>query len=92
MDAILPSCSDVGVQILFRRAAATGAVSRVIIGEYVTIEPRSESIVEAAHLTKVDRIAMREKNCVFGRVGASHEQASDLMPAFGTSQEALKPL
>ena len=42
----VPSCPNVGVEIFLVGFASAGAIARVVIGEYVALETRAESVVK----------------------------------------------
>ena len=85
----IPRRLYVGVQVLLGGRAGAGAIARVVVREYVAVEARAEAVVEAAHLSEVDRIAVTEQDGVLGRGRALDEHAGDLVAALRARQEHL---
>lgn len=56
-----PSSFYVCIEVLLCWFPRTCTISRIIIWEYITINPWSQSYVKAAHLTKINSISMWEE-------------------------------
>lgn len=54
----MPGGINVSIKILLWRLASANAVAWVIVREYIAVDARAQANVEAAHLTKIDRVAV----------------------------------
>lgn len=88
----VPRGVDVRVQVLLGRLPARDPVSRVIVAEYVAVDPRAESEVEARHLAEVDGVSVREEDREAGGRRATNEQACYAIPPRRPRVEALDRL
>lgn len=84
----VPGCVDIRVQIFFRRLPTADTVTRVVVAEDVTIDTRTQSQVEAAHLTNIYGVAMRKQNRKSSVSAALDEHTSD---SIATRHSRIKP-
>lgn len=84
-----PSSINVSIQILLCWLPRTCTISRIIIGEYVAINPWTQSYIKAAHLTQVDSISVWEEQSVLGIRWATHEHTGNPVAFTCSSHEAL---
>lgn len=77
----MPRGVDVRVEILLGCFAARYPVAGVIVAEYVAVDTRAQTEVEARHLADVDGIPVREENREARGRRASHEQTRDPIAA-----------
>ena len=88
----LPRRLDVGVQVLLRRPARAVAVARVVVAEDVAVDARAEPQIEAAHLSEVHGVPVREQHRVFGTGAALDVHARDAVALAGARVEGLHGL
>lgn len=60
----MPGGVNIGVEVLLRRLSRAGSITRVIVGEDVTVDACAEANVKATHLPQIHSITMREQHCV----------------------------
>lgn len=88
----VPRGVDVRVEVLLGRLAARDPVTRVIVAEYVAVDPRAEPEVEARHLAEVDGVAVGEEDREARGRRATDEQACYAIPPRRPRVEALDRL
>merc|ERR1719489_440392 len=84
---------DVRINVLFRGLPAGGAVTAVVVREYVHPQPCGEADVERGHLTEVDGVSVAEEQGVLAPRSlrrALGVHAGHLVAARRSHQEHLK--
>lgn len=84
-----PSSINVSIQILLCWLPRTCTISRIVIGEYVAINPWTQSYIKAAHLTQVNSISVWEEQSVLGIRWATHKHTGNPVAFTSSSHEAL---
>lgn len=85
----LPGRLDVSVQVLLGRFPGAHPVPGVVVGEDVAVDARAEADVEAAHLSEVHGVPVREEQRVAAAWRAAHEHTEHAVPAARARAEHL---
>ena len=73
------ACLGVCIDVCLAGGASGSSIARVVVATYVHLEFIGKVGQKAAHLTKVDCIAMTKENCVFSlrTVGMENEKITN---------------
>lgn len=88
----MPRGVDVGVQVLLGGLAGADPIAGVVVAEDVAVDPRAQAEVEAAHVSQIRRVAVREEDAEARVRRAAHKHARDFVPAVRAGVENLDGL